>query len=119
MTDVDLKNALLAGEAEEDGEEYRDVPTKVGTVRVRGLTRSEVLRLNGSKDAGRLTAEAWEHQVLHLALVTPAMTVDEVAAWSAKSKVNGVLGDIADAVYELSGLKKGADKSGVDSASDE
>ncbi|NUO56025.1 MAG: hypothetical protein HOV78_05140 [Hamadaea sp.] len=113
MTDVDLKNALLAGEADEVTEEYRDVPTKVGAVRVRGLTRGEVLRLNGSRDSGEITAETWERRVFALALVIPKMTESEVEVWQGKSKANGVIGEVANAIYELSGLKKGADKSGV------
>lgn len=53
MTDVDLKNALLAGDPDA-GEGTEEVKTHAGVVVVRPLTRAEVLRFNQGRDRGDL-----------------------------------------------------------------
>lgn len=109
MTDVDFKNALLAGDpAGQD--ETREVPTHAGTVTVRGLTRAEVLRINSQHDPG--TPE-WEQLAVAAAMLTPVMTPAEVATWQGVDKAGGVMGPVVDAISELSGVAEGASKSRV------
>lgn len=109
MTNVDVKNALLAGDP--DGQdETREVPTHAGPVIVRGLTRAEVLRINAKFDPG--TPE-WEQHAVAAALVTPSMTPGEVETWQSVDKAGGALGPVTDAISELSGMSEGASKSGV------
>lgn len=120
MTDVDFKNALLAGdEEEEQGEETRDIPTKTGVITVRGMSRAEVLSLNGKRDRGAITLVEWEAKVVALCIVSPVLTEAEVVAWQKVSRVNGTAGRVSDAIMVLSGLADGADKSGVAEAGDE
>jgi hypothetical protein len=116
MSEVDLKNALLAGELVDESEATREVKTHAGVVIVRGLTRAETLRLNGARDVGDLDVAEWEQQMVSTAMVSPKMTADEVARWQAVDKAGGSLGDVTDAIAELSGLSQGADKSRVPGA---
>ena len=115
MTDVDLKNALLAGDPATINE-TEEVKTHAGVVIVRGLTRAETLKLNGKRDAGDLTVEEWEQAMVAKGMVSPAMTPAEVAKWQAVDKAGGPLADVTDAIARLSGLAQGADKSGVSGA---
>lgn len=112
MTDVDLKNALLAG-APNTGDDTEEVKTHAGVVIVRGLSRAEVLRLNGARDAGDLDVAEWEQALVSKGMVTPAMTPAEVAKWQEIDKAGGPLGDVTDAIARLSKLDEGASKSGV------
>lgn len=112
MTDVDLKNALLAGD-QTAAEETRDVKTYAGVVTVRALTRGEVLRFKGLRASGELDVAEYEAQMISVALVSPKMTAAEVVAWQGVDKAGGAIGDVSDAITELSGLVQGADKSGV------
>ena len=115
MGDVDLKNALLAGDPDK-GEETREVKTHAGVVVVRGLTRLEALNLNRGRDMGELDVAEYEQRMVSIALVSPAMTPAEVARWQEVDRAGGVLGPVTDAITELSGLKQGADKSRVSTA---
>lgn len=112
MTDVDLKNALLAG-APKTGDGTEEVKTHAGVVIVRGLSRAEVLRLNGARDAGELDVAEWEQAMVSTAMVTPTMTEAEVAKWQEIDPAGGALGDVTDAIARLSKLDEGASKSGV------
>lgn len=112
MTDVDFKNALLAGDPE-TADETEEVKTHAGVVIVRGLTRAEVLTLNGARDAGELTVPEWEQNLVSKGMLTPQMTAAEVARWQEKDKAGGPLGDVVDAIVKLSKLDEGASKSGV------
>jgi hypothetical protein len=112
MTDVDLKNALLAGDpANVDVTE--EVKTHAGVVIVRGLTRAETLKLNGARDVGDLTVAEWDSIAVATAMLSPKMTAAEVEKWQAIDKAGGPLGDVTDAIARLSGLSQGADKSRV------
>lgn len=112
MTDVDLKNALLAGDPD-SAEETEEVKTHAGVVTVRGLNRAEVLRLNGARDAGDLDVAEWEQALVSKGMVTPAMTPAEVAKWQEIDKAGGPIKDVTDAIVRLSKLDEGASKSGV------
>lgn len=78
-----------------------------GRVAVRGLTRDEVVIMQGMSGV----AEA-DNYMLATGLTSPKMSVADVAEWAS----NGDAGDlvaVAERIAELSGLKKGADKSVV------
>lgn len=113
MSDVDFKNALLAGEPTPEGEETRTVPSHAGDIVVRALSRAEVLRLNGARDRSEIDVAEFEAQMVSLAMVTPKMSAAEVTTWQEKDKAGGVLGKVTDAISELSNLSQGADKSRV------
>lgn len=80
----------------------------LGDVRVRGLTRAEAVSLAEHKD----NTGALERIIIHMGLVEPSLTMDEVNSWYASSPA-GLTDLIISAVEDLSGMKKGADKSGV------
>lgn len=115
MTDVDLKNALLAGNPA-DVDDTEEVKTHAGVVIVRGLTRAETLKLNGARDVGDLSVAEWEQQMVAIAMISPTMTAAEVERWQAIDKAGGPLGEVTDAIARLSGLSQGADKSRVPGA---
>jgi len=93
-----LKPRVPEGTVELDG---------LGTVRVRGLSRREVFMTQQSKGV-----EAMERKIVALGMVEPQMTEDEVRQWQTNSPA-GEMEPVADKIRELSGLKQGADKSGV------
>jgi hypothetical protein len=78
-----------------------------GKVKFRKLSRFEVLK------AGEITDPLRAEQfTLSRALVAPQMTEAQVAAWQRGSGAFEI-NDLSHAINELSGLRKGADKSGV------
>ena len=77
-----------------------------GVVRVRGLSRSEVLAIQ--KIAGSGT-DVLERKMLAAALVDPRMTEGEVRQWQDAAPA-GELEPITDKVQELSGVSSGAAK---------
>lgn len=81
-----------------------DVPG-VGTVRVRGLSRSEAMSLRASAD----NVEAVDRRMLFLGLVDPKLTEDEVSQWYAASPA-GEIEPITIKISELSGMTEGAAK---------
>lgn len=98
-----FKAALPEGEV--------DLPGK-GTVRVRALTRAEVMRVRSSvksiEDAIKRVAEL-ERKMLALAMVEPALTEDEVLRWQ-EASLAGEMEPVVQRVQELSGLIEGAAK---------
>lgn len=112
MTDVDVKNALLAGDPDA-GEDTREVETYAGTVTVRALTRAEVLSLKKLRASGEIDIAEYEAKMVSKALVSPEMTEAEVVRLQEIDRAGGALQAIADAITELSGLTQGADKSRV------
>lgn len=115
MGDVDLKNALLAGDPA-GSDETATIPTYAGDIVVRPLSRGEVLALKAERAAGMTLAEFEAHMV-SAALVHPEMTAAEVERWQATDKAGGVLEDVSRKIEEISGMRAGADKSGVSGAS--
>ena len=115
MTDVDLKNALMAGQYDDndDGEQERTIPTSAGPIVVRRLSRAEVLKLKAGRMSGDLDIAEYEAEMVSIALVSPTMTAAEVAVWQTADKAGGVLGKVTEAIADLSGLAEGAEKSGV------
>lgn len=82
-----------------------DVPG-VGTVRVRGLSRAEVLSLQRAEGRDTLTTE---RKMLALALVDPVLTEAEVGRWQ-KACAAGELEVVSNKVAALSALRDGAAK---------
>lgn len=115
MGDVDLKNALLAGDPAEAEDELATIPSHAGEIVVRPLRRDEVLALKAERAAGMTIAE-WEQHMLSKALVHPPMTPADVAVWQSKDKAGGLMETVIERVTEISGLGQGADKSGVSAA---
>lgn len=116
MSEVDFKNALLAGDPDAPKDETATIPSHAGDIVVRPLSRAEVLALKAERAAGMTLAEFEAHMVSH-AMVTPAMTPAEVAVWQAASKAGGtVLDEVIETITDISGMGQGASKSGVSGA---
>ena len=89
----ELKARLLRPHLAED-----DVHIEgVGTVRVRALTRAEVLMLQRHDQVSR------ERKMVALAMVDPAMSEAEVGEWT-KASPSGELEAVTVRIAELSGL---------------
>jgi hypothetical protein len=78
----------------------------IGIVRVRGLSRAEVL------EAREDTTVGFEAAMLTAGVADPALTRDEVRRWMAAAPA-GEIKPVTDAILHLSGLAQGADKSGL------
>jgi hypothetical protein len=87
-----------------------------GTVRVRGLSRVEVLVQRKATDSEANLdgprALVLERKMLALAMVDPQLTEAEVGQWQAAAGA-GELQPLVELIQELSGLAEGAPKSGV------
>ena len=81
------------------------------TVGIRALTRDEVMQ---AQDESGTLAER-DTIMIAAGMTDPKLTVEEVAAWAASADA-GDLVAVSDAIAVLSGLKKGAGKSGVPAA---
>jgi hypothetical protein len=92
--------------------ETREVEIEdVGTVTVRGLSRAVFLIAQKRWPDDAL---AQERYTLSFAMVDPEMTEADIATWQQNSGPYEI-NKVAIAVNELSGIGKGADKSGVSS----
>lgn len=118
MSDVDFKNALLAGDPDAAVGETATIPSHAGEIVIRALSRAEVLDLKMQRAEGMTLAE-YEAHMISWALVHPPMTPAEVQRWQAADKAGGVLNEVTDKVTELSGLGQGAEKSRVPGAGKE
>lgn len=84
----------------------------VGTVRVRGLTRDEVMVVRKSTDMEHVDgprALTLERKMLAAAMVEPALTESEVGRWQ-KAAPAGELEPVVRMVQELSGMLDDAPK---------
>jgi hypothetical protein len=77
----------------------------IGTVRVRGLSRAEVLSVQQTQGA----AAAIERKMLALALLDPKLTEKEVQKWQEASDA-GEIEPVTNKVVELSGMDPEAAK---------
>lgn len=96
------KTALTARRIPEDDVEILGV----GTIRVRGLSRWELLT------AGRLESKgtiAMERAMLAFAMLDPQMTEDDIAAWQKNSQA-GEIAPVIKKINELSGISREATK---------
>lgn len=116
--DEDLKSRLLKPRLPEADVE---VPG-VGTVRVRGLTRDEVLVMRKATDnANSIDGPrtlVLERKMLASAMVDPPMTEAEIGQWQ-KAAPAGELEPITHKVQELSGMLDDAAKEQYKSLRDE
>lgn len=80
------------------------------TVAIRALTHAEVLEGQGYRDLNERTCF-----MVATALVDPAMSMDDVRAWSLAAGA-GDLVAVSEQVQIISGLSEGAGKSGVPAA---
>lgn len=96
------KEALLRSRLPEDDVEIPDL----GTVRVRGLSRYEVLLAQKELPKGVL---AMERVMLRFGMVDPPMSEDDVTAWQ-KASPAGELEPVTRRIQSLSGMGDGADK---------
>lgn len=77
-------------------------------VRVRGLTRFELLNNGKGADSTQLI----EARNVATCMVEPRLTVEQVERWQ-RSSAPPVLGKLSEAIRRLSGMGEGAEKSGV------
>lgn len=80
----------------------------VGAVKVRPLSRSEALEIQGVE----LSVAEMEQRLVAIAMVEPKLTEAEVAQWQANSPA-GELQPVAQAVARLSGMEQSAPKEAV------
>jgi len=78
----------------------------VGEVRVRALSRADILNIQGAEARGTLE---FERVFLSAAMVDPKLTPEEVGEWQ-KAAGPDEMEDVIVKVRELSGLDKGAAK---------
>lgn len=107
-----IDKSQLTSKREESTAEV-DLPSLGGSVKVRGLTRAEALRVQG-KQMDSLEAE---RRLLHLAMVDPLMSEEEVRQWQHVAPA-GELQPISDAILRLSGMTADAVKEAVKSFRD-
>lgn len=88
-------------------EEEVEIPG-VGTVRIRSLSRAEVLGIRG-KD---VPVDEMERHLLALSLVEPKLTEKEAGQWQAASAA-GELEPVTKAIMRLSGLEEATAKEAV------
>ncbi|GAA4681371.1 hypothetical protein [Phytohabitans rumicis] len=104
----DLKDRLLKPRLSEAEVE---VPG-VGTVRMRALSRAEVLMVRKATDDENIDgprALALERKMLATAFLDPVLTEAEVGQWQ-KASAAGELEHVSRKIQELSGMLEGADK---------
>ena len=91
-----------------------EVDVEGGKVRVRSLSRDEILVVRGlSNDPGK-----FERKLLSFAMIDPKLTEAEIGQWQQNSDPLEIE-DVTDMVMEISGLKERADKNAYKSAGDE
>lgn len=87
------------------GEGEHEIPG-FGTVRVRGMSREELLQWRS------LDGAVGDRKMLAACLLDPVLTEDEVATWEKHATPMEIKG-VVDAILNLSGMGEGASKSGV------
>lgn len=89
------------------GVEDFDIPN-VGQVKIRALTRAEVLSLAGKE----FEPAEMERHMLFYGMVDPALTADEVLAWHSNAPAGEFTG-LSERIAEISGLTQTALKDAV------
>lgn len=93
----------------------------VGTVRVRTLSRAEVLVLRQATDTERMDgprALTLERKLLAAAMVDPPLTEAEVGRWQ-KAAPAGEMGPVMEKVSEMAGLSEASPKEAMQTFRDE
>lgn len=109
--DLDKLLAPRADTASGLPEDDVDVPG-VGTVRVRGLSRLEVMNAQKIDDP-----TARETRMLTLGMVDPVMSEAQALQWQTVSAA-GEIEPVTDCIAELSGMRPDSSKSGLPGAGD-
>lgn len=103
------KDALLKARIEQDDVEIAGV----GTVRIRGLSRDEVIAMRKATDNEHTLdgprALVIERKMLALAMVDPVLTEDEVKQWQ-KNAPSGELEPLVAKLQELCGMAPTSEK---------
>lgn len=107
------KEKLLAPRAETDSGMPEDdfVIPGIGTIRVRGLSRWEMLVAQREQSKGILV---YEKLLVHYGMVDPALTEDEVVRWQ-KASTAGELEPVTRRIAQLSGVMPDSAKEAVKS----
>lgn len=98
-------------------EEDVEIPG-VGVVRVRALTRAEVMSMRksvGDDDPDGARMLVIERKMIAQAMVDPVMTEADVKAWQENSPA-GEVDVVSEAVQRISGMDRGAPKEAYKSA---
>lgn len=102
---MDKEKLLAPRNDTEHGMPEADVEIpNVGTVKVRGLTRGEVFKIQQAKGTAAIEAK-----ILAIGMVDPELTDAEVRRWQGQSPA-GELDSVVEKIRELSGLSDRADK---------
>lgn len=102
------KDALFTPRLPEDDVEIPGV----GSVRVRGLSRSEVFEINRLRRKDDDTGEDIERRTIAVGMVDPELTLADVQSWQ-KAAPAGELEPIAKRIQELSGMADDSAKAAV------
>jgi hypothetical protein len=94
------------------GPKVAEVPVQGDVVKVRPLTRDEILILRGLNEKD---PRKFERKLLAYAMVDPELTEAEVGQWQ-KNDDKMEIEDVTDKVMEISGLKERAAKAAYKSA---
>jgi hypothetical protein len=100
------KAALLAATLPHDDV---DLPSGAGTVRVRGMTRAEAVRVSKRIESGEFDQVDVEIAACAIGMVDPAMTEDDVRQWREVAAAADVQA-VAQRISELSNLDDRAGK---------
>ena len=76
-------------------------------VRIRALSRAEVLRI---QKLGKDNVVKLEAETVAAGLVAPRLTVEQASRWQAADAAGGDIGNLMEAIRDLSGLSEGAAK---------
>lgn len=82
-------------------------------IRVRGLSRAEVLNL---QTVGRDNAAKLERETLARGVIKPRMTVESAAVWQGSDLGGGDIGKVMEHIRDLSALAGGAAREAYKSA---
>lgn len=122
MTTVVTKEQLMTNRVPEP--EEVPIPGLDGVVRIRGLSRAQVLKIKTEEreaDEKREEGEegepvSFESRLVSAGLVEPAMTPEEVEVWR-HSSLSPEIEEVTKAISTKSALNKGADKEAYKSTS--
>lgn len=89
----------------------------IGTVRVRGMNRGELL-MGGKLGEDGKNQRAMERFVLSSCMVDPEMTLEDVDAWMSSGPAMEIQ-PVVQKINELSGVGQGAAKSGLPADGDD
>lgn len=87
-------------------------------VRLRGLSRQELIRHGRNPDGSEAAPDVIEARNIAACLIAPKLTFPAVQKWQARASAGGDFRRLSEVIRDLSGLRKGAQKSHVAAAGD-